>query len=256
MILGVLSAEHASSGPVLGPILGRPLLARQLERLGRSRRMDALVVVTGIEGADDAVAALCGSLQMPCFRSGKDSALDRVYEASRQLAPGHVVCLDARHPLTDPALMDEVIGEHLDGDLDLTSTFPPLSYPRGTEVTVLRLSCLEEAFAEAQPGQRRAVNRFFRAHPERFAMGSVSAESDYSEHRWVVEEPADLDLINRIYEMLYRENPDFSWRDVLELFEQNPDWAVRQSDPARDEDIGPDEPAHERSPDRGARRGT
>ena len=49
MILGILQARTNSSrlpGKVLKPLLGVPMLARQIERLKRSTRLDQLVVAT------------------------------------------------------------------------------------------------------------------------------------------------------------------------------------------------------------------
>ena len=49
MILGILQARASSSrlpGKVLKPLLGEPMLARQIERLKRSTRLDQLVVAT------------------------------------------------------------------------------------------------------------------------------------------------------------------------------------------------------------------
>jgi len=76
---------------VLKPILGRPMLERQIERLRRARRMDALVVATSVDASDDAIAALCGSLNVECFRGSLEDVLDRFCQAARRFAPRAVV---------------------------------------------------------------------------------------------------------------------------------------------------------------------
>jgi spore coat polysaccharide biosynthesis protein SpsF (cytidylyltransferase family) len=58
-ILGVLQARTSSSrlpGKVLLPILGQPMILRQIERLKHARRMDMLVLATSIDPSDDALA--------------------------------------------------------------------------------------------------------------------------------------------------------------------------------------------------------
>ena len=124
MILGVLQARLGSErfpGKVLKPVLGKPMLSLQLQRLGRSRRMDALLVATSADPGDDAIASLCREMQVPCFRGSQDDVLDRVYRAAGVYGPRHVVRLTGHCPLADPAVVDEVIAEHLAGDHDYTS---------------------------------------------------------------------------------------------------------------------------------------
>lgn len=62
MILAILQARMSSTrlpGKVLRPLAGRPMMARQLDRLKRSRRIDRLVVATSTEPIDDAIADFC-----------------------------------------------------------------------------------------------------------------------------------------------------------------------------------------------------
>ncbi len=106
MILGILQARASSRwlpGKVLNPILGRPMLARQIERLRRARRLDRLVVATSSDASDDAIAALCQSLAVDCFRGCLDDVFDRCYQAARCYAPRAVVRLTGDCPLADPA---------------------------------------------------------------------------------------------------------------------------------------------------------
>lgn len=52
MILAVLQARLSSTrlpGKVMRPLLGRPMIERQIERLRRAARIDRLVVATSVE---------------------------------------------------------------------------------------------------------------------------------------------------------------------------------------------------------------
>jgi spore coat polysaccharide biosynthesis protein SpsF (cytidylyltransferase family) len=48
---------------------------------------------------------------------------------------------------------------------------------------------------------------------------------DYGTHRWTVDTPADLELVRKIYDLLGPVT-DFTWRDVLALFERQPELAL------------------------------
>lgn len=239
MILGVLQARLGSTrlpGKVLAPILGRPMVSLQLQRLGRARRMDALVVATGADPADDDVAALCRELCVPCYRGSQEDVLDRIYRAASGYGPGHVVRLTGDCALADPALVDEVIGEHLAGDHDYTSNCIRRTFPDGLDSEAMRFSCLEEAWREARlPAHREHVTPFLYQQPHRYQLGSVTAEADYSHHRWVVDREEDLELVRRIYRELYPGDPFFSWRDVLALVERKPELTGLNAGIARSE---------------------
>jgi spore coat polysaccharide biosynthesis protein SpsF len=101
MILGILQARASSRrlpGKVLKPILGRPMLERQIERLRRSKRMDRLAVATSTDASDDAIAALCQSLAVDCFRGSLEDVLDRFYQAACRDAPRAASPATARSP--------------------------------------------------------------------------------------------------------------------------------------------------------------
>ncbi len=239
MILGVLQARLGSTrlpGKVLKPILGKPMLSLQLQRLGRCRRMDALSVATSADPKDDAIETLCREMQVPCFRGSEEDVLDRVYRAARVYGPRHVVRLTGDCPLTDPAVVDEVIAEHLAGDYDYTSNCRVLTFPDGLDAEVMRFTCLEEAWREARlPSHREHVTPFLHQQPDRYELGSVTAEADYSYYRWVVDRAEDLELVNSVYRALYPRDPHFTWRDVLALVEEKPELAELNAGIPRDE---------------------
>ncbi|HJU60872.1 MAG TPA: spore coat protein, partial [Candidatus Binatia bacterium] len=80
MILGVLQARATSSrlpGKVLKPILGRPMLARQIERLQRSTRIERLLVATSVDPSDDAVQQAAEEAGAAVARGSLNDVLDR-----------------------------------------------------------------------------------------------------------------------------------------------------------------------------------
>ena len=158
MILGILQARASSRrlpGKVMKPILGRPMLERQIERLRRARRLDKLVVATSTDPSDDPIAALCRSLAVECFRGSLDDVLDRFYQAARRAAPRAVVRLTGDCPLADPAVIDQLIELHARGGYDYTSNTLTRSYPDGLDAEVTQLHCLEAAWREARlPSER------------------------------------------------------------------------------------------------------
>ena len=62
---------------------------------------------------------------------------------------------------------------------------------------------------------------YFYDHQERFRILLVNHTEDYGALRWTVDTPEDLALLRRIYER-FPGRDDFSWLEVLALFEREP----------------------------------
>jgi spore coat polysaccharide biosynthesis protein SpsF len=226
MTLAILQARMSSRrlpGKVLADVLGQPMLARQIERVRRARRIARLVVATSEQLSDDPIAALCAALGVACFRGSLDDVLGRFHAAAcaQSTRPEHVVRLTGDCPLGDPVLIDEVIALHLASGADYTSNALERRFPDGLDVEVMRFAALEVAAREARsPAQREHVTPFFYEQPERFRLASLRCERALGALRFTVDEPADLRFVQRVYATLYPENPAFGWRDVLVLVEQ------------------------------------
>jgi glutamate-1-semialdehyde 2,1-aminomutase len=238
-VLAVLQARHSSSrlpGKVLLPVLGTPMLAMQIERLRRSRRIDALVVATSDQAEDDAVAALCTGLGVACFRGSLDDVLDRFYQSASQRHPATVVRLTGDCPLTDPEVIDNCIDFFREGNFDYASNAVEPSFPDGLDVEVMRFECLAEAWREARlPSEREHVTSFIHSHPKRFRIGHYRSDRDLSHLRWTVDEADDLEFVRAVYAALYHDNHGFATREILALLESRPDLAGLNASHQRNE---------------------
>jgi glutamate-1-semialdehyde 2,1-aminomutase len=225
-IVAILQARMNSTrlpGKVLKPILGKPLLALELERVRRAKRVDHILVATSVDPSDDSLEALCAALHVSCFRGDLQDVLGRYYHAARASSAEHIVRLTGDCPLADPAVIDRVIGFYLAGNYDYVSNVIAPTFPDGLDVEVFRFRCLEEAFHEAKlPSQREHVTLFLQAQPDRYRLGNCENNVDLSHLRWTVDEPADFELVQSIYEALYPNNPSFTTTHVLDFLEKNP----------------------------------
>ena len=230
MILGVLQARVSSTrlpGKVLMPILGEPMLLRQIERVRRATRIGRLLVATSSDPSDDAIEKLCRDNEVSLFRGSLDDVLDRFYRAAIPIAPDHVVRLTGDCPLADPELIDQVISFYLDGGFDYASNVVVPTFPDGLDVEVFRFSCLEQAWKEADlPSQREHVTPFIHRQPGRFRIGSFRGEKDLSGLRWTVDGPEDFELVTEIYASLYPGNRAFTTKDIFDLLGMRPELAT------------------------------
>ncbi len=226
MILAVLQARTGSTrlpGKVLMPILGEPMLVRQIERVRRCRRIDQLTIATTVDIEDDPIATLCMKLDLPCFRGSRDDVLDRFYQAAADYHPQHLVRLTGDCPLADPEIIDACIALHLEGGYDYTSNIQPPSYPDGLDVEVMTFATLQNAWETADTVMAREhVTYYIYQHPELFKMTNLENEIDFSSLRWTVDEKEDFEFVTRVYQALYPDNPAFDLHDVLALLDKSP----------------------------------
>lgn len=227
-ILLVIQARMGSTrlpGKVMQPIGGRSMLARVCRRASRASLVHKTIVATSTNGQDEPVVKECRRLGVECFRGNEEDVLDRFYQAARQHAADMVVRVTADCPLIDPELIDDVITAACFHEPDYASNIIERTYPRGLDTEVATAAALERAWREApEPYHRVHVMPYFYQNPERFRLVSVTGQADFSRYRWTVDSPDDLALARAIYRRMACDDA-FSWRDVIGLFEREPELA-------------------------------
>jgi len=221
--LAILQARMSSTrlpGKVMAPVLGEPMIGRQLERLARSVRIDRLVVATSSDPSDDALADYCRGLGYPVVRGSLGDVLDRFHEAML-LAPeaDTVVRLTADCPLADWTVIDALIDHHHATGADYTNnTAPERTFPHGLDAEVMRREALERAWREAtDPYEREHVTPFIYRRPGEFRLENLSRKPSLAALRWTVDFPEDLEFVRDVYARLYPADPAFTTDAIVPL---------------------------------------
>lgn len=229
-VLAIIQARMGSTrlpGKVLADLGGEPLLARVLRRVRRSRLIDEVVVATTENESDDLLVDYCAKEECRVFRGSEDDVLDRFYQAAKSCTPDAVIRITADCPLIDPEVNDLVIQEFTSAvpAIDYACSFlPRRTFPRGLDVEIISFAALERAWLEDENlSWREHVTEYVLNHPEAFTILGITNEVDYSEHRWTVDTPEDLELVRKIYAAFGTDQ--FTWREALAVIEANPSWA-------------------------------
>jgi len=216
-------------GKVMKPILNKPMLEYQLERLARVERTDAVIVACTTNKADAPIVELCQRLGLAVFRGSEEDVLSRYYGAAKAHRADVVVRVTSDCPLIDPQIIDAVIRcyRSAQGRYDYVSNTLKRTYPRGMDCEVFSFRILEEVFIEATDlPDREHVTPFIYRQPQRYHLSNVPYIGDQSRHRWTVDTLEDFELIKRMMEALYPTNRRFTMQDCLALLDRHPDWAV------------------------------
>jgi spore coat polysaccharide biosynthesis protein SpsF len=99
------------------------------------------------------------------------------------------------------------------------------TYPIGLDTEVCTFEALETAWNEAEAKhQREHVMPFFYENLERFRLLLVNHSENYGTLRWTVDTGEDLEALRQIYAR-FPGKDDFSWLEVLELYQREPQLA-------------------------------
>lgn len=217
-------------GKVLAPIVGRPMLARQVERVRRARRLDRVAVATSRRPDDDGLVVLCEQIGIDCYRGSLENVLERYYNAASGFGARSIVRLTADCPLSDPEVIDDLVAFFECGDYDYASNTLEPTWPHGLDVEIMSFDSLASAHNDARdPADLEHVTRYFYTHPDRFHLGSLKGQRDLSRYRWTVDYPEDLDVVTEIFEALYPGNAKFSTDEVVAFLREHPEVQARNS---------------------------
>jgi spore coat polysaccharide biosynthesis protein SpsF (cytidylyltransferase family) len=195
---------------VLLELAGKPLLLHVLDRLARARELDAIVVATSAEPADDAVAALCAAHGTPCVRGPHEDVAARVALAAREHRLDAFVRVSGDSPLIDPAIVDRAVARYRAGDADLVTNVRPRSFPPGQSVEVVRtLTFLSLVPRMTTEEEREHVTPLLYESGLRIAR--IEASRDYGDLALTVDTAEDL---ARLDALIRRVGPDASLDEI------------------------------------------
>lgn len=222
MATAVLQARMSSSrlpGKVLRPLLGQPMILRQIERLRRCRRLDRIVVATGDHPSDDILAETLAGTGLEVVRGPLEDVLGRFLRVIETLGlTGDMVRLTADCPLADPDVIDACIDLRREGGFDYASNGQVRTWPRGLDVEAFTVEALQRAGAEAVSDyDREHVTPWLYRPGSPFRRGDLVQARDDSALRWTVDLPEDFAFVERVYAALYPKTPAFTSADILAL---------------------------------------
>jgi spore coat polysaccharide biosynthesis protein SpsF len=226
-VLAILQARMSSTrlpGKVMKPILGQPMIFRQIERLRRARGISRILVATSTRSDDDVLAGYLSGIEVEVFRGDLSDVLGRFHAALAAAGrPEHFLRLTADCPLTDPTVIDLCIARHVASGADYTYNSHGWTYPKGLDVEVCRTEALHTAWWQAtDPYDREHVTPFIYGRPDRFRLERVTREPPLR-YRWTVDTPEDFAFAADVYAALYAAKPAFTSEDILAWQAQHPD---------------------------------
>ena len=229
MAINILAIVQVRMGSVRFPgkslkkINGRTLIEVLLHRLSKSIKIDKIILASPNTNENDVIERHANSLGYKIYRGSEHDVLDRYYNASNIYKPKIIVRITGDCPIIDPEIIDEVITLYEKNDADYVSNTIPASFPDGLDVEVFSYSALERAHLQAEKSyDREHVTSFIYSNNDFKCINYVN-EVDYSRERWTVDHAEDFEVLKNIIKY-FEPNLSFSWLDVIELKNSNPEY--------------------------------
>jgi glutamate-1-semialdehyde 2,1-aminomutase len=207
---------------VMKPIGGVPMIELLLSRLSKAKEIDQIVVATSVDERNLALVKHVHELGYACEQGSENDVLDRFVQTARKHQADVVVRITGDCPLVDSALVDEAIRRFKISGADYFSNVSPPTYPDGLDIEVCTFKALEQASQEtSRPFDREHVTPYLR-ESGKFTTAVMQHNQDLSGLRWTVDEAADLNVIEKIFQH-FHPHTDFTWSEVLDLQRQQPE---------------------------------
>ncbi|MEH6499796.1 MAG: aminotransferase class III-fold pyridoxal phosphate-dependent enzyme [Pseudoalteromonas distincta] len=207
---------------VMKIVAGRPMIEILLERLSRATEVDELVVATSVEPRNEQLVQHVRELGYKCVQGSENDVLGRFLIAAEQSDADVIIRITGDCPLVDPALVDEAVRLFRRAGVDYFSNAVLPTYPDGLDIEVFSTAALKRSAEETDKAfDHEHVTPYLR-ESGRFTIDGMQHTQDLSGMRWTVDEPADLEVIRRVFEY-FAPDLHFGWQQVLKLQHNRPE---------------------------------
>jgi spore coat polysaccharide biosynthesis protein SpsF len=226
----VVAARMASSrrpGKALAPLAGRPLLAVLLERMQAARGVGGVALATSVNAENDPLAALAEGMGVRVFRGAEEDVLRRYLDCAQALGAAHVVRVTADNPLTDLETLEDLVALHLAQGADYTYV-PGEALLMGILSEVISTAALVRAWEKGEARHRsELMTLYIKEHPDEFAIAAGELPDGLlrPQYRLTVDEPADVTLMQALFDRLARPGHRVTTREAIALLDADPDLA-------------------------------
>lgn len=222
-VVTIIQARMTSTrlpGKVLAEVMGKPLLAYQIERLRRVRLHDEIAVATTTNHEDDGIVVLAAAMGCKVFRGSEHDLIARYIGAAAVFGADIIHRIGADDPFCDPAVIDACIALLIAGRYDRVQSF---AYPLGLNPEVFTRAAILRADEATEADEREHIGPYWERRPRSFRLGILPGPFDQYHRRVTLDTPEDLEFHRRVLTDLYPVNPQFDTHDLLAYLDAHPE---------------------------------
>ncbi|MBI21868.1 MAG: hypothetical protein CL780_06450 [Chloroflexi bacterium] len=230
-VISTIEARMASTrlpGKSMALIVGKPALELLIERLQRAKEVEQIIVATTIQPEDDVIEELCHQLNISCYRGSSDDVLDRLVRAAESINGDIIAQITGDCIITCPEITDLAIQTFKTVNCDYLSNLMTQTYPQGVDIRVFRFKDVKEiadSLAINDQPCREHPYLYFEEHPEKYEIYQLLASPKHFRPEWRLDldYEKDLQLLRKVFEDIYPNNPHFNLENLIEYLDNNPE---------------------------------
>ena len=207
------------------PGIKKPLIEHLLERLGKSKYLNKIIVATTNNLNDDYINNFLKK-KIDIFRGSETNVLERYFKCATHYNSEIIIRITSDCPLMDYRLIDDMIEYFLKNNFDYLSNIHPPSLPDGFDIEIFSYESLKKAFKNAKKNfQKEHVTPYIWDQPKKFKLANyhhqLKDKKLYEKYRLTLDYLEDYLVIFKIFKSLYKKNKFFSYKDILKLIKKN-----------------------------------
>ena len=207
-------------GKVLKSLSGKVVLDHVVDRLGKSKLIDQVIIATTTDEIDDQLVEWCNKKNVVCFRGDRSDVLSRYYKCASKFNAEEIVRITSDNPLIDPEIIDELITLRRKSRADYAANNLKKSFPHGLDAEVITFQALDESNKNAlKDFEREHVTQYVRHRPNQYKLVNLSSDGNWHSIRLTLDEDSDRQLIEVVMRLL---GNDLRFKDLIALFSEIP----------------------------------
>lgn len=207
----------------LGPLT---MIEHVVERASRAKLIDAVVVATTMNDAEQSLIDLLLEKGIKYYRGSENDVLKRYIDAAEFFGIDTVVRVTSDCPLIDPDMIDYVIEQFSKVGAEYSENCRiNRTCPRGLDTEVVRLETLKRIYGkDLKPFEKEHVTVHIYENQEEFKILPVSPmnkEINRPDLRLTVDTTEDFELMESIYGKLYRDGNIVDIYEAIKLLDSD-----------------------------------
>jgi spore coat polysaccharide biosynthesis protein SpsF len=202
LVHAVVHARMSSKrlpGKVMRKVYGIPLLGHLIDRLGRCKELDGVMIATTSDPVDEAISKFAAERGVPCFRGDRNDVAGRLIEGASQFGIQHMVRISGDSPMLDPAIVSQALRIYRSELPDLVTNVQERTFPRGQSVEIFTIETLSKAWNSGMSDfDKEHVTTCFYSYPEKYSILNIRYPGLRGDVQLSVDTEQDFLLFERI----------------------------------------------------------
>lgn len=206
------------------------IFALILSRLTSSIKKENIILATSTNENNDVLVDIATSYGVNCFRGSENDVLQRFIDAAEEFDAKKIIRVCADNPFLDMEYLNFLMNNFTKSDSDYMSfstsdDIPTIKTHYGFWAEAVTLNALKKVkLMTDEPLYHEHVTNFIYAKRDVFNVNFYYIPKEIESHddiRLTIDTKTDFDIQKEIFNVIYKENPNFNAFDVIGFLNEN-----------------------------------